>query len=111
MSELTVLTQKQDENISWWPADEVTRVQIKLLHSVGLLYSGDLHLSRFGARYSQDFATFCQERWQFGTEEVHLNESEPLETQFRTWVTSEVRNRTGYCIWVSPSYRRTILVD
>lgn len=79
----------------------MTRSQIKIIHGIGLLYSGDERLFRFGARYQQDLERFCQERWQFGTDDVQLNESESIDAQHRTWINSEMRNRTGYCIWVS----------
>ncbi|KAF2225846.1 hypothetical protein BDZ85DRAFT_72323 [Elsinoe ampelina] len=83
--------------------DPVLLAQVKLLNCIGMIYSGDERMERFGWRHHHDLVRFCHTHW-VNEDEVGLPADAAMmsevEVQWRHWKDVESRRRTGYGIWM-----------
>lgn len=78
------------EDPSWLPDDGVEVAQVKLLHTIGLMYCGDERLLEYGLNFRLQ-ATYVDLVWKNANQDYHDSEN---------WYRTESARRTGYTIWL-----------
>lgn len=83
-----------EEGSRWALPDALTFAQVRILHAVGLMYSGDKRHTKCGLALQQTLAN------DHGIISGRLRTVLAQDSQWSGWVRQEMTTRTAYCIWL-----------
>lgn len=69
-----------------------------------MMYCGDQRLRPSARNFIQDLVSFCKNDWVSLSTFKGVGNGSETGYDWDTWIKAESCRRTGYCIWVSPSF-------